>query len=328
MTATQKWTRADWNALIGRINALADQGCVIAEELPEVPEGHIWSVQDITDARDKLTEICANAPDFSAETVKWTQEIIDELSDAIENCECGGCPVAYVEMPEETWPFTLTVFGTMEELWNNEHAALVNETAGVNASNTASTKWTELNDLLSENPTQEQVDAKVAELNAAAATAWGYISGAYTARHNYDPLAQYLDPGQIHTANPRPQITEFWGMKFKQWRMCQTRAIVRVTDYGCWGYPPNQAIPYTYDYYFTGSPDGAFFFSGSYGTVYGDPNLFARNNDRGCGANYEGDQDCTHLQACIDYLNGNQHRYRVQVTYETSELWSAGWPIP
>jgi hypothetical protein len=325
--AASVWTRADWNDLIGRINALADEGCDIAEPLEEVPEGHIWSVQDITDARDKLTEICANAPEFSAETVKWTQAIIDELNTAIDGCECGGCEVAYVYMPDETYPFTMTTFGTMEELWNNEHATLIHETEGTNASNTASEKWTQLNDLLNQNPTQEQVDAKVAEVNAAAATAWGYISSADTDRHNYDPLGQWLDTDEIKTAEPRPQITEFWGMKFNQWRMCQTRATIRIEDAGCWGDPPNQSMTYASEYYFTGSPDGEFFFSGSYGVTYGEPNLFARNEDRGCGANFVGYGDCPSVQRCVDYLNAHGIKYTVKVTYETSELWSVGWPV-
>jgi len=322
----QLWTRADWNDLIDRINGLAYEGCVIGDELEEVAEGHIWSVQDITDARDKLTEICSNAPGFSAETVKWTQEIIDELNDAITNCECNACPVAYVYMPDDTSSFTMTTFATMEELWDNEHAALVNETEGTDASSDASDEWTALNDLLSENPSQETVDARVDALNAAASLAWGYISGASTSRHNYDPLGDWLDPDQIHTSVPTPHTFEFGGTLYKQWRMCQTRATIRIEDVGCSIWPPYYT-PYSTEYYFTGSPDGDFFFSGSYSVPYGEPNLFGRNADRGCGANFVGDGQCSDIQTCVDWLNANGHKYTVKITYETTELWSAGWPV-
>lgn len=319
------WTRADWNDLIGRINALADQGCIIAEPLEEVSEGHIWLVQDITDARDKLTEICDNAPTFAAETVKWTQAIIDELNDAIENCECGACPVGYVYIPDVLHSFTLTTFGTAEELWNNEHATLVYETEGTTASDAATDEWTALNDLLNENPSQEAVDAQVAALNAAAILAWTYISGTSTIRHNFEPLRQWLDSDQIRTSVPTLHYFEIMGMQFKQWRMCQTRATIRIEDAGCVGDPPTDYITYSYEYYFTGSPDGDFFLSGTFGVGYGEPNLFGRNWDRGCAANVEG--NCPSAQACVNYLNGLGVKHKVKVTYETTELYSAAWPV-
>ena len=40
--------------------------------------------------------MCRNGPEFSTDLVKWKQEIIDELNDAIDNCECG-CTQALVD---------------------------------------------------------------------------------------------------------------------------------------------------------------------------------------------------------------------------------------
>ena len=321
------WTRDDWNDLIGRINGLADDGCIIAEELEEVFEDHIWSVQDIIDARDKLTEICANSPTFSTETVKWTQEIIDELNDAIDNCECISCPVGYVDIPDELSAFTMTTFGTATELWDNEHAELVNEEEGTDASDVATEEWTVLNGLLNENPTQEEVDDQVDALNLAADLAWGYISGTATIRHNYDSLYDWLDPDQINTVVPTLHYFEFGGVQYKQWRMCQTRATIRIEDAGCWGDPPSSYIIYSYEYYFTGSPDGAFFLSGTYGVGYGEPKLFGRNSDKACAADFVGDGDCPSVQRCVDYLNEEGVTHKVIVTYVTTELWSAAWPV-
>jgi hypothetical protein len=212
-------------------------------------------------------------------------------------------------------------------MWNNEHAPLVNETEGTEASDAATEEWTTLNGLLNMNPSQEAVDDQVDALNSAAGIAWSYISGANTARHNYEPLHQWLDLGQIHTSVPTAHYMEFGGVRYRQWRMCQTRATIRIEDYGCWGDPPNIYMPYSYEYYFTGSPDGTFFLSGTSYVGYGEPQLFGRNADRGCAANFVGDGDCPSVQRCISYLNGEGVRHTVKVTYETTELWSVAWPV-
>jgi len=316
----QVWKRTDWNDIIDRINGLADEGCVIAEPLEEVDEGHIWTVQDITDVRDKLTAICSNSPSFSVETVKWTQAIIDELNQAIDDCQCQGCPVAYIEMPPESREYTLTVFDTMSELWDNEHASLVYEVEGTEASTAAYDEWQNLQTLLDEDPSQGAVDAEVVSLNLAADLAWGYVSGANTDRHNWEPVSQWLDPSEIHTSDPAVAHFEFDGMTYRYWKWCQTIATVRVQYHGCWGDPPNELFTYADEYYFNGASSGSFFFAGR-NFSYGDPNLFAWNESRACGGNFVGSGDCASVQRCVDYMN-SQAEYSVTVNYETQEYWS------
>ena len=89
------WTRADWNDIIRRINDVAE-ACSFGDLLQEVPASHVWSVADITVVRDRLAEMCANSPGFSADLVKWKLEIIDELNEAINDCDCG-CTQALVD---------------------------------------------------------------------------------------------------------------------------------------------------------------------------------------------------------------------------------------
>ena len=91
----QVWTRAKWNDIIRRINERIEQ-CQSGTPLEEVPEGHIWSVADIIAVRSRLEGMCRNEFDFSADLVKWTQTLIDELDDAIDNCDCG-CTQALVD---------------------------------------------------------------------------------------------------------------------------------------------------------------------------------------------------------------------------------------
>jgi len=84
----QVWTRAKWNEVIQEVNDRIEQ-CQAGDPLPEVSEGHIWSVADIVAVRDKLTEICDNDFEFSAELRKWKQDILDELDNAIDACDCA-----------------------------------------------------------------------------------------------------------------------------------------------------------------------------------------------------------------------------------------------
>jgi hypothetical protein len=83
-------TRAAWNSIIDQINALiAKCGSTIAP-LVEVPEKHIWTVQDVTLVRNTLTQLCTSSnPTFSASTKLWSQAIITEINNAIANCQCG-----------------------------------------------------------------------------------------------------------------------------------------------------------------------------------------------------------------------------------------------
>lgn len=85
----QVWKRTDWNDIIDKINALISQCNDDVAPLDYVPENHKWSVQDITEARNKIIEHCSNA-NFTTELVKWKQEIVDELNTAMGDCDCHG----------------------------------------------------------------------------------------------------------------------------------------------------------------------------------------------------------------------------------------------
>jgi len=95
----QVWTRAKWNDIIQRVNDLIGP-CDYADyldPLPEVEAGHIWSATDISVVRNRLMYMCRNAPESDewCERVKWKQDIIDELNEVIDNCDCG-CTQAVV----------------------------------------------------------------------------------------------------------------------------------------------------------------------------------------------------------------------------------------
>ncbi len=98
----QVWTHDDWNGIIRRVNDLIVP-CDYADyitPLPEVEPGHIWSGSDISDVRSGLHWMCRNAPedwlDLGSLGWKWKQEIIDELNDTIDTCDCG-CTQAVVD---------------------------------------------------------------------------------------------------------------------------------------------------------------------------------------------------------------------------------------
>lgn len=87
------WTNADWKDIVDRINDLAqnpDGGCDAIAALPPVEADHVWTVQDVEAARDKLAEICSEN-EFSAELSTWKQDIIDELEAAIAEGWCDCC---------------------------------------------------------------------------------------------------------------------------------------------------------------------------------------------------------------------------------------------
>ena len=73
------FTRSDWQAVIDHINGLITSNSLSAKPLPAAPTNHKWSVQDITEARNKLAEISNGQVQFVAPLVKWSQVIIDEL---------------------------------------------------------------------------------------------------------------------------------------------------------------------------------------------------------------------------------------------------------
>jgi len=100
------YTRDDWNDIIQQVNDLAvnpDEGCDPVATLPEVDPDHIWTKDDITQVRDKLTEICSDNT-FSAELRLWAQEIIDEINDAIAQgwCDCEVCELCEFGY-EQSW---------------------------------------------------------------------------------------------------------------------------------------------------------------------------------------------------------------------------------
>ena len=77
------WKRTDWNDIIDRVNDLCtnpDSGCTGIHPLDDVEADHIWSVDDVQQVRDKLTEICSDNQ-FNADLRLWKQDIIDEIND-------------------------------------------------------------------------------------------------------------------------------------------------------------------------------------------------------------------------------------------------------
>jgi hypothetical protein len=92
------WTHEDWNDIIRRVNDLIGP-CDYADyvtPLPEVAAGHIWSATDISAVRNRLQWMCRNAPEDWCEQEQWKLEIIDELNEAIDDCDCG-CTQAVVD---------------------------------------------------------------------------------------------------------------------------------------------------------------------------------------------------------------------------------------
>ena len=78
-----------WNAIIRQINDLIAGGCGDnIEPLSECAVPHLWSVDDVTTVRNKLTEVCNST--FSADTRQWTQAVVDidrkERERAGEHC--------------------------------------------------------------------------------------------------------------------------------------------------------------------------------------------------------------------------------------------------
>lgn len=87
------YTREAWNNIISQVNDLcanppSDTDCEPLSPLPTVGPEHIWTKTDIQDVRAKLGEICSRS--WSAELRLWTQELVDELTNAIGAgwCDC------------------------------------------------------------------------------------------------------------------------------------------------------------------------------------------------------------------------------------------------
>ncbi len=316
------WTRADWNALIGKINAFSASECFIGEPLEEVTERHIWKVSDITKVRDKLTQICANAPVFSAATTKWTRSIIDELESAIESCSC--CPVATVAIPTQYHAFQSRVFETAEAMSANAAAALNNEAEGVAASSVAADERTTLETLLSDGGSEQAVEAQVASLNLAASVAWSYISSANTERYDLSPLGPLLSTSYNHTSTPTLRHFEFNGKRYKNWAWCESTARIRTVNYGCWGSSSNlSSIEYADEFLFNGAPNGTWFLAGTPSST--SIKMFFRNWYRGCATDFTGDGDCDSVAACLNYLNSAGLRHAIAVEYGTASVSKGAW---
>jgi hypothetical protein len=91
MSLPRVLTIAAWNALLGRINALASappSGCTAKAVLPFVSAPHRWSQSDVMLARNKLSEICSTNV-FNAPIDKWRVGVTDEFEAAIAHGWCG-----------------------------------------------------------------------------------------------------------------------------------------------------------------------------------------------------------------------------------------------
>jgi len=90
-------TIEEWNDLIDRINDLGAHlppGCQTDSSTPPdtVTAPHQWSVSDITEAQNRLKDICPNA-EFTTVSPgdKWRQAYIDELNDVLDNASAEWC---------------------------------------------------------------------------------------------------------------------------------------------------------------------------------------------------------------------------------------------
>ena len=86
------FSRENWNKLIQDINDNVENPpgeCAALDPLEEIEENHIWTKRDVEDVREKLKEMCPDN-EFEADLNKpWHIEIIDEIEDQMEWCDCG-----------------------------------------------------------------------------------------------------------------------------------------------------------------------------------------------------------------------------------------------
>lgn len=94
-------TRAAWNDRLTAINILAANptgpGCSAKTALPLVGPKHVWRKADITAARDRLVEVCAdNTGYFVEDNPRWDIDYLWELSDGVMRgwCDCGPAILA------------------------------------------------------------------------------------------------------------------------------------------------------------------------------------------------------------------------------------------
>jgi len=89
----------DWNSLIQDVNEILQgppvgaSNCPPIDPIDEVTDPHLWSVNDVTEMRDKLKETCPDIS-FLEELVLWKQAIIDEINDQMDDawCDCETEP--------------------------------------------------------------------------------------------------------------------------------------------------------------------------------------------------------------------------------------------
>jgi len=92
-----------WNKVIQDVNQLCtnpDVGCDPLLELEEVGPDHVWVDEDVEKVRNKLKEIC-DENEFDAELDYWMHDIVQEISDAIDNGWCNCCENIECEFGQE-----------------------------------------------------------------------------------------------------------------------------------------------------------------------------------------------------------------------------------
>ena len=304
------WKRSDWNGIIQRINAIIDTCGSDVDPLGEAPENHIWSADDITAVRDRLTEICTIAPECSTELVKWKQEIIDELNAAIDECDCTTCPIENYDSVTAR-DYALVTFATNSELQANKNAALNHKSESLAASTIASNELATLVSLMESEASVEAVNAQVEVVNAATATAWGYISAANTERYSYEPAYQWIDLDRIKCQPPRLVAYQYEGETLHEWRYCFTEVRIHVLNHSCYG-SPYTTYGYDLSLYFQSSPDGRLFCCNTDG-------VFTYSNKFACAADFVGDGDCSDRSECIAIMEAAGLQQRITVMYQTVE---------
>ena len=83
------FTRSDWNNIVDDINDRRT-GCGYSDGLLSLlPENSIWTIANVIAARNSLLDTCNPPPTFSEPVIKWTKAMVEELENAISNCDCG-----------------------------------------------------------------------------------------------------------------------------------------------------------------------------------------------------------------------------------------------
>jgi hypothetical protein len=102
------FTRTQWNLLIGDLNELFQNPPGVCEAIDEIDEAdvdHVWTKGDVEEVREKMMELCPDIEfDWEGEPLlekPWSEEIIDEIEDQMDWCDCGANEYQIAEIHPE-----------------------------------------------------------------------------------------------------------------------------------------------------------------------------------------------------------------------------------